>query len=208
MASTVTRSQSSQACLGCGGKGDSRHRRGADQSAATVWWCHANLDQNLWGIFRAHYWICATKAEWDTAWHQRGLPNKVVSGIKKHTSHMKFSSFPNLNYITGNTGKDIDKSFKRHFPPIIQPFPPSAPSPVLWFMFFSTFVSCCFMSNTLRLFLWHILFQFVWFVMKEFLLITTWFMMFWIKRWDDQKRRVRRVALCSFGTSLSLILIC
>lgn len=136
MASTVTRSQSSQACLGCGGKGDSHHRRGADQSAATVWWCHANLDQNLWGMFRAHYWICATKAEWDTAWHQRGLPNKVVSGIKKHISHMKFSSFPNLNYITGNTGKDIDKSFKRHFPPIIQPFPPSAPSPVLWFMFF------------------------------------------------------------------------
>lgn len=44
-----------------------------------------------------------------------------------------------------------------------------------------------FMSNTLRLFLCYILLRFVWFMMKEFLLISVWFLMCWIKRWRDQK---------------------
>ncbi len=39
MASTVTRSQSNRAALGCGGKGDSYHGCAADKSAATAWCC-------------------------------------------------------------------------------------------------------------------------------------------------------------------------
>ncbi len=49
MASTVTRSQSNRAALGCGG--DSHHGCAADKSAATAWCYHVNMDQNLWGMF-------------------------------------------------------------------------------------------------------------------------------------------------------------
>ncbi len=45
MTSTVTRSQSNRAPLGCGGTGDSHHGCAADKSAATVWWYHVNMDQ-------------------------------------------------------------------------------------------------------------------------------------------------------------------
>ncbi len=55
MASTVTRSQSNRAPLGCGGTGDSHHGCAADKSAATAWRYHVNMDQNL------------------------GVPNKVAS---------------------------------------------------------------------------------------------------------------------------------
>ncbi len=51
MTSTVTRSQSNRAPLGCGGTGDSHHGCAADKSAATVWCYHINMDQNLWGMF-------------------------------------------------------------------------------------------------------------------------------------------------------------
>ncbi len=40
MASTVTRSQSNRAPLGCGGTGDSHHGCAADKSAATAWCYH------------------------------------------------------------------------------------------------------------------------------------------------------------------------
>ncbi len=43
MTSTVTRSQSNRAPLGCGGTGDSHHGGAADKSAATVWWYHINM---------------------------------------------------------------------------------------------------------------------------------------------------------------------
>ncbi len=43
MASTVTRSQSNRAPLGCGGMGDSHHGCAADKSAATVWCYHVNI---------------------------------------------------------------------------------------------------------------------------------------------------------------------
>ncbi len=51
MASTVTRSQSNRAPLGCGGTGDSHRGCAAEKSAATVWWYHVNMDQNLWGMY-------------------------------------------------------------------------------------------------------------------------------------------------------------
>jgi len=44
MASTVSRSQSDKAALGCGRKGDSHHGCGADKSTATVWRYHDNTD--------------------------------------------------------------------------------------------------------------------------------------------------------------------
>ncbi len=61
MASTVTRSQSNRAPLGCGGTGDSLHVCAADKSAATVWCYHVNMDQNLWGMFPTPCWNNATK---------------------------------------------------------------------------------------------------------------------------------------------------
>ncbi len=52
MTSTVTRSQSNRAPLGCGGTRDSHHGCADDKSAATVWRYHDNMDQNLWGMFQ------------------------------------------------------------------------------------------------------------------------------------------------------------
>ncbi len=46
MTSTVTRSQSNRAPLGCGGTRDSHHGCVDDKSAATVWCYHDNMDQN------------------------------------------------------------------------------------------------------------------------------------------------------------------
>ncbi len=45
MSSTVTRSQSNRAPLGCGGTGDSHHGCSDDKSAATAWCYHVNMDQ-------------------------------------------------------------------------------------------------------------------------------------------------------------------
>ncbi len=61
MASTVTRSQSNRAPLGCGGTGDSHHGWAADKSAATAWCYHVNMDQNIWGMFPTPCWINAMK---------------------------------------------------------------------------------------------------------------------------------------------------
>ncbi len=61
MASTVTRSQSNRAPLGCGGTRDSHHGCAADKSAETAWCYHVNMDQNLWGMFPTPCWINATK---------------------------------------------------------------------------------------------------------------------------------------------------
>ncbi len=61
MASTVTRSQSNRASLGCGETGDSHDGCEADKSAATTWCYHVNMDQNLWGMFPKPCWIYATK---------------------------------------------------------------------------------------------------------------------------------------------------
>ncbi len=61
MASTVTRSQSNRAPLGCGGTGDSHHGCAADKSAATAWCYHVNIDQHFWGMFPTLCWIYATK---------------------------------------------------------------------------------------------------------------------------------------------------
>ncbi len=61
MASTVTRSQSNRALLGCGGTGDSHHGCAADKSAATAWCYHDNMDQNLSGMFPTPCWIYAMK---------------------------------------------------------------------------------------------------------------------------------------------------
>ncbi len=61
MASTVTRSQSNRAPLGCGGTGDSHLGCAADKSAGTAWCYHINMEQNLWGMFPTPCWIYATK---------------------------------------------------------------------------------------------------------------------------------------------------
>ncbi len=50
MASTVSRSQSNRASFGYGETGDSLHGCAADESAATAWCYHVNMDQNLWGM--------------------------------------------------------------------------------------------------------------------------------------------------------------
>ncbi len=60
MTSTVTRSQSNRAALGCGGTRDSHHGCADDKSAATVWRYHDNMDQNLWGTFPTPCWIYTT----------------------------------------------------------------------------------------------------------------------------------------------------
>ncbi len=61
MASTVTRSQSNRAPLGCGGKRDSHHGCAANKSAATASCYHVNMDHNLWGMFPTPCWIYAMK---------------------------------------------------------------------------------------------------------------------------------------------------
>ncbi len=61
MASTVTKSQSNTAPLGCVGTGDLHHGCAPDKSAATAWCYHVNMDQNLWGMFPTPCWIYATK---------------------------------------------------------------------------------------------------------------------------------------------------
>ncbi len=47
MASTVTRSQSNRASLGCGGTGDLHHNCAANKSGATALCYHVNMDKNL-----------------------------------------------------------------------------------------------------------------------------------------------------------------
>ncbi len=59
-ASTVTRSQSNRAYLGCGGTGDSHRGCAADKSAATAWCYHVNMDQNLWWMFPTPCWVYNT----------------------------------------------------------------------------------------------------------------------------------------------------
>ncbi len=86
MASTVTRSQSNRAPLGCGGTGDSHHGCAADKSAATTWIYRVNMDQNLWGMFPTPCWIYATKklravlkAKGGPTRYLQGVSNKVAS---------------------------------------------------------------------------------------------------------------------------------
>ncbi len=56
----ITTSKSNSAPLGCGGTGDSHHGCAADKSAATAWYYHVNMDQNLGGMFPTLCWIYAT----------------------------------------------------------------------------------------------------------------------------------------------------
>ncbi len=60
MASTVTRSQSNRAPLGCGGTRDSHHGWADDKSAATAWCYHVNMEPNLWGMFPTPCWMQIT----------------------------------------------------------------------------------------------------------------------------------------------------
>ncbi len=61
MASTVTRSQSNRAPLGCGGTGDWHHGCAADKPAATAWCYHVNMEQNyldlIWIWIADHFLI-------------------------------------------------------------------------------------------------------------------------------------------------------
>ncbi len=50
MASTVTRSQSNRASLGCGGTRDPHHGCADDKSAATAWCYQVKMHQHLWGM--------------------------------------------------------------------------------------------------------------------------------------------------------------
>ncbi len=66
MSSTVTRSQSNRAPLGCGGTGDSHHGCADDKSAVTVWCYHINMTKiseecfntllNLWHEELRKFW--------------------------------------------------------------------------------------------------------------------------------------------------------
>ncbi len=60
-ASTVTRSQSIKAPLGCGGTEDLNHGCTVDKSAVTAWCYYVNINQNLWGMFSTPCWVYATK---------------------------------------------------------------------------------------------------------------------------------------------------
>ncbi len=60
MASTVTRSQSIKAPLGCSGTGDLHHGCTADKSAAAAWCYYVNMEQNLEGMFPTPCWIYDT----------------------------------------------------------------------------------------------------------------------------------------------------
>jgi len=71
MTSTVTRSQSNRAPLGCGRTGGSHHGLAADKSAATAWRYHVNMDQNLWGIFTFLLNLC--NEELRQFWRQKGV---------------------------------------------------------------------------------------------------------------------------------------
>ncbi len=71
MASTVTRSQSNRAFLGCGGTEDSHHGCAADKSAATAWCYHVNMDQNLGRMFPTQLNLC--HEEFRQLWGQKGV---------------------------------------------------------------------------------------------------------------------------------------
>ncbi len=72
MASTVTRSQSNRAPLGCGVTGDSHHGCAADKSAAPAWCYHVNMDQNLWGnVSNTLLNLC--HEELRQFWRQKGI---------------------------------------------------------------------------------------------------------------------------------------
>ncbi len=72
MDSTVTRSQSNRAPLGCGGTGDLHHGRAADKSAATAWCYHVNMNQNLWG-FLSNTLLNLCHDELRQFWRQKGV---------------------------------------------------------------------------------------------------------------------------------------
>ncbi len=118
MASTVTRSQSNRAPLGCGGTGDSHHGCAADKSAATVWCYHVNMDQNLWGIFPTPCWIYATKIEGSSEGKRgsnlvwQGVHNKVASECISSYIWKRLLSFvlyKNVSMITPWTVKTCER---------------------------------------------------------------------------------------------------
>ncbi len=71
MSSTVTRSQSNRAPLGCDGTRDSHHGCADDKSAATAWCYHVNMNQNLWGMFNTLLNLC--HEELRQFWRQTGV---------------------------------------------------------------------------------------------------------------------------------------
>ncbi len=73
MASTVTRSQSNRAPLGCGETRDSHYGRAADKSAATVWCYHVNEDQNLWGMSLRNTLLSLCYEVLRQFWRQNGV---------------------------------------------------------------------------------------------------------------------------------------
>ncbi len=79
MASTVTRSQSNRAALGCGGTRDSHHGCADDKSTETVWCYHVNMDQNLLIESMPRRIKTVLKAKVGPTRHLQGVPNKVAS---------------------------------------------------------------------------------------------------------------------------------
>ncbi len=79
MASTVTRSQSNRAALGCGGTRDSHHGCADDKSTETVWCYHVNMDQNLLIESMPRRIKTVLKTKVGPTRHLQGVPNKVAS---------------------------------------------------------------------------------------------------------------------------------
>ncbi len=106
MASTVTRSQSNRALLGCGGTGDSHHGCVADKSAATAWCNHVNMTKISEECFQhlVEYMPRRIKAVLKAKGVQPGTskvylikwPVSVYSGAKKYLVSHQLCKFSHL----------------------------------------------------------------------------------------------------------------
>ncbi len=110
MASTVTRSQSNRAPLGCGGTRDSHHGCAADKSAEIVWCYHVNMDQNLCNVSNTLLNLC--HEELRQFWRQKGVQpvTSKVYLIKWPVSVYDLSAFYN-DYFHYNKAMLIDSLY-------------------------------------------------------------------------------------------------
>ncbi len=103
MTSTVTRSQSNRAPLGCGGTRDSHHGCADDKSAATVWCYHDNMDQISEECFQhlvesMHEELRQLTKVGPTR-YQQGVPNKWPKSILYYFLFKRSTLIAHLNKL-------------------------------------------------------------------------------------------------------------